>query len=104
MSEEAGSTEEHRAPDVDARVASEPALIVAFPEAAALPLPSTDTIGRQWFVPPGIADPKISGAHLSVARASLRACSNRRSSATSPARFPEAAKAPAVWSLPMRVA
>src|SRR5258706_15372170 len=69
MSEEAGSTEEHRAPDVDARVASEPALIVAFPEAAALPLPSTDTIGRQWFEQHGIADPKISGAHLSVARA-----------------------------------
>ena len=65
-----GSTEEHRAPELDARAGSEPALIVAFPEPKALALPpNRDPIGRAWFEAQGLADSEISAAHLSVGRA-----------------------------------
>jgi Bacterial regulatory protein, Fis family len=67
---DAMSTEEHRAPRLDAKAGSDPALIVAFAESCALTLPaSAEPVGRSWFEAQGVGDTQISSVHLSFVRA-----------------------------------
>jgi transcriptional regulator of acetoin/glycerol metabolism len=62
-------TEEYDVPSGDELSGAEAALLVAFPTPRVLPIPSTsEPIGRSWFEDQGVADPKISSAHLAFAR------------------------------------
>lgn len=63
-------TEEHAAPRLDAEARGEPALIVAFPAARALPLPPPGSVvGREWLLSLGMDDAKVSREHFSISRA-----------------------------------
>lgn len=65
-----GATEEHPGPDLGDAVRGAPALLVAFPGPAVLDLPrSGEPVGRDWFERHGLADNRISTAHLSFTRA-----------------------------------
>ena len=62
-------TEEHELPSIDSSTRADPALVVAFPEPAALPLPpSGQPVGRDWLFEHGITDTKVSGSHFQVSK------------------------------------
>ncbi|MCL4750468.1 MAG: sigma 54-interacting transcriptional regulator [Myxococcales bacterium] len=66
----APGTEEHRAPEPLGTESAEPALILAFPLPAALPLPPAgEAVGRDWLAKHGVEDSRVSGAHLVFTRA-----------------------------------
>jgi transcriptional regulator with GAF, ATPase, and Fis domain len=69
MAKDAPSTSEHRGPVQPLGARRRPALICAFPRAAALALPDSGTvIGRAWLAEHGLADTEVSGSHLRVDR------------------------------------
>jgi hypothetical protein len=62
-------TEEHRPPSRGEPPAGAECFVVAFPRAAAFPVPRTgEVLGRDWLTSHGIADRQISGAHARVSR------------------------------------
>lgn len=65
-----GGTEEHPGPDLGDAPRGAPALLVAFPGPIVLDLPrSGEPVGRDWFERHGLADNRISTAHLLFTRA-----------------------------------
>jgi MoxR-like ATPase len=70
MAGDASSTIEHRGPSEPKMGPRRPALVCAFPRAAALALPdSGSVIGRDWLAKHRLADTEVSGAHLELDRA-----------------------------------
>lgn len=64
------STREHRGPEKPERGRRRPALVCAFPRAAALALPDSGTIlGRAWLAERGLADTEVSSKHVRIDRA-----------------------------------
>src|SRR5690349_10054240 len=62
-------TEEHGIPDLGDSPRGEEALLCAFPRSAALAIPSpSQPVGREWLEANGIADTRVSGAHVKLAR------------------------------------
>ena len=70
MARDVPSTSEHRGPVQPVGGRRRPALVCAFPQAAALALPDSGTVvGRAWLAERGLADTEVSGAHLRIDRA-----------------------------------
>ncbi|MCA9597701.1 MAG: sigma 54-interacting transcriptional regulator [Myxococcales bacterium] len=70
MTESKTETDDHAGPSPEPEEQYEPALLVAYPTPAVLPLPpSGAVVGRVWFEDRGVADSKISREHVSFARA-----------------------------------
>lgn len=66
----APGTEEHRAPEPLGTESAEPALILAFPHPAALPLPPAgEAVGREWLARHGVEDSRVSSDHVVFTRA-----------------------------------
>ncbi|MFO0570153.1 MAG: sigma-54-dependent Fis family transcriptional regulator [Polyangiaceae bacterium] len=66
----APGTEEHRAPEPLGTESAEPALILAFPHPAALPLPPAgEAVGREWLARHGVEDSRVSSGHVVFTRA-----------------------------------
>lgn len=62
-------TEEHSGPKQSERGRGRTALVVAFPEPKALPLPlAGEAIGREWLARHGIADSRVSTRHVVFTR------------------------------------
>jgi len=65
----AASTDVHRGPARPIKGAGRAALVCAFPEPVALPLPDSGTVvGRAWLADHGLEDSEVSGAHLRFRR------------------------------------
>ena len=62
-----GATTPHRQPRRGATEGASGALVCAFPEQIALPLPpNNQPVGRAWFAAHGVADTELSGRHLKL--------------------------------------
>ncbi len=65
-----GRTADHVDPAIPSAAAKQPALLVAFPVPAVLPLPfDAGSVGRDWLGQHGAYDKEVSGAHLRFMRA-----------------------------------
>lgn len=62
------STAEHRAPKRPAGTVSRPALLVAYPTPAGLPLEVGEPLGRDWLADHDVADHEVSGRHIELAK------------------------------------
>jgi MoxR-like ATPase len=70
MGRDVPSTSEHRGPEKPSGARRRPALVCAFPRAAALALPDSGTVvGRAWLAERGLADTEVSSSHLRIDRA-----------------------------------
>ncbi len=67
--EQPSATETHTGPRVDTTRYARPALVVAFPESIALPVPLPgEPVGRDWFESHGLVDGRVSTRHAIFSR------------------------------------